>query len=60
MRQVGAAPSATDIAPFVQDLESGRVTQSGLGVYAAELDLNAQNIDLIGISTAGLAYTPVG
>ena len=57
---VGAAPSTTDIAPFVQDLESGRITRSGLAVYAAELDLNAQNIDLIGISTAGLAYTPVG
>ena len=56
---VGSAPTSADIAPFVQDLESGRATQAGLGVFAAELDLNVQNIGLIGISNAGLAFTPV-
>lgn len=53
---VGASPSPAERAHYVGMLESGSVTQVTLGVLAAETALNLTHIDLVGLSSTGLAY----
>jgi hypothetical protein len=53
---IGSAPSAEDIAPFVTMLELGQLSIGSLTTLAADTDLNAVNIDLVGLSQTGLAY----
>ena len=55
---VGFGPSAADEGYFVSLLDSKAYTVAGLGVLAADVDLNLANIDLVGLSQTGLAYTP--
>jgi hypothetical protein len=55
---VQAPPSATDLAVFTGLLDNGTYTQASLGVLAGDTALNAVNIDLVGLATTGLAYTP--
>jgi hypothetical protein len=57
---VGAPPSQADEALFTSWLDSGAWTVPGLGLFAADTALNASNIDLVGLSATGLAYTPHG
>jgi serralysin len=40
-------------------LNQGAFTHASLAVMAADLDLNKQNINLIGLASSGLEYTPV-
>jgi VCBS repeat-containing protein len=54
---VGVPPNATNEAPFVSLLDNGSVTRGGLGVLAAETDINAANIGLVGLQETGIAYT---
>lgn len=54
---VGSAPSAAELAFWQGTLTSGQYTPASLALMAANLDLNAQNIDLVGLTTGGLAYT---
>ena len=56
----GAAPSSADLALYVGALEAGQYSAASLAMAAAALDLNAQNIDLVGLTAHGLAYTPAG
>lgn len=57
---VGRAPDAAELGYFVGTLERGEFTAVSLALMAAELDLNAQNIDLVGLGSTGLAYLPGG
>jgi hypothetical protein len=57
---VDAPPSQADEALFTSWLDSGAWTVPGLGLYAADTALNASNINLVGLSASGLAYTPYG
>ena len=54
---VGMAPSQEELDALVADLlESGAYTHGGLGVLAAENELNISNIDFVGITNTGLEY----
>lgn len=54
---VGIAPSAADRAPLVALLDGRSLSAAALGVIAADTSLNAANIDLVGLSTAGLVFS---
>jgi serralysin len=54
---VGTAPTAADAAPYVAMLDSG-MSIGALTVMAADLPINAANIDLTGLAQSGLPYTP--
>lgn len=53
---VGVAPTEAVAAEYVALLDNGAYTMGGIGVFAADLDLNAQNIDLTGLSQSGLEF----
>ena len=55
---VGVAPPEADRAYFVGLLDSKAFTVAGLGVMAADTDLNKVNIDLVGLANQGLEYVP--
>jgi len=57
---VGTPPSAETADYYVGLLESGQATQTGLGVFAADTELNATRIGLVGLAATGLPYDPVG
>ncbi|HWI84496.1 M10 family metallopeptidase [Ramlibacter sp.] len=50
----GVAPTAEQAAPYLAELYSGARTQAGLGIYAADLDLNVQHVNLAGLAQTGL------
>jgi len=52
----GSAPTPAQAAPFVELLASGAVSVGALTVAAADLDLNAANINLVGLMETGLGY----
>ena len=54
---VGRSPTAEEAAPYVSMLNLGEPV-ARLGVMAADTDLNAVNIDLVGWAQVGLAYLP--
>ena len=56
----GSAAPAAARDQYVGLLDKGTFTQASLAQLAADLPLNAQSIDLVGLSTIGLAYTPLG
>lgn len=53
---VGSAPDDATLNQFAGMLDRGEMTAGQLGVTAANLDLNAQNIDLVGLAQSGLGY----
>lgn len=53
---VGSPPTTEQAQPFIDALNNG-MTTGELGVLAAETDLNAANIDLVGLSNTGIEYT---
>ncbi|MDP2815494.1 MAG: hypothetical protein Q8O19_02315 [Rectinemataceae bacterium] len=54
---VGVLPSIADLNYFVGTISSGQFTQSSLAVMAADLDLNATNINLTGLAQTGIEFT---
>ena len=52
----GSAPAAAQKDAFVALLDQGSLSQESLGQIAADHALNAANIDLVGLSAAGVAY----
>ena len=52
----GFLPSAADRAFYEGLISSGTYTQAGLGLLAADSELNAANIDLVGLTANGLPY----
>ena len=55
---VGTAPTEADKAPFVAMLDNGEMTQGELTIFAADLDINLTNINLVGLMDTGLEYYP--
>ena len=55
---VGSAPSPADLGFWVGTLQAGTYTPVSLAWMAANLELNAQNIGLVGLGLQGLPYTP--
>jgi Ca2+-binding RTX toxin-like protein len=53
---VGVPPGAADRGYFVGLLDSGAYTVAGLGVLAADIDLNVANVNLLGLAQQGLEY----
>jgi Ca2+-binding RTX toxin-like protein len=53
---VGMLPTAEIRDAFVGLIEQGVHTQVSLALFAAQLDLNASNIQLTGLAATGLAY----
>lgn len=53
---VGSTPNAADRAFWVGALAAGQFTPVSLSLAAADLDLNAQHIDLVGLMAHGLGY----
>ncbi|HSW04264.1 DUF4214 domain-containing protein [Aquabacterium sp.] len=43
---------------YVALLDSGTMTQAALAAVAAETEINAEQIDLIGLAQTGIAFTP--
>ena len=56
---VGVGPTDAQAAPYVSMLHNGSMSVGELAMFAAELDLNENNIDLIGIAETGLDYFPM-
>jgi len=54
---IGSPPSAEQARPFV-DMLNSNTSIGSLGMLAANTDINALNIDLIGLSQTGLEYLP--
>ena len=54
---VGVAPTPAERAGITALLDDGAVTQLGLTQLAAELELNLQNIDFIGLVDYGVVYS---
>ena len=54
----GTGPSDVQAAPYVSMLRNGSTSVGDLTMLAADLDLNEDNIDLIGIAQTGLEFYP--
>lgn len=57
---IGVDPSAADLATWLGAFTSGVFTPVTLAVAAANLDINAANIDLVGLADRGLPFVPMG
>ena len=55
---VGAPAPSDALAFYVGALERGEFTQASLGLLACNLDLTAQQIDLVGLAAHGIEYLP--
>ena len=55
---VGQAPDAVTRKTFTDLLDNGTFTVGGLGVLAADTELNQTNIKLVGLAQTGLEYVP--
>ncbi|GJL72263.1 MAG: hypothetical protein NMNS01_14620 [Nitrosomonas sp.] len=53
---VGIAPDAADQAFYIDLLDTGIHTVASIGVFAAETELNQENINLVGLTQTGLTY----
>lgn len=53
---VGVAPGSADLAYFTGLLDSQAYTPAALALLAADTDLNAANIQLVGLQSTGLEY----
>ncbi|NOQ76773.1 MAG: hypothetical protein GQ475_03065 [Methylococcaceae bacterium] len=56
---LGSLPNTEEAAPIVSLLADGIYTPTSLGVAAAELEVNANNIDLVGLIESGIEYIPI-
>lgn len=55
---IGSAPAPGQDSSFVQGLQNGTYTPTSLAVMAAETAQNASHINLVGLASTGLVYTP--
>lgn len=54
-----AAADSNAVGYWTHQIEQGAYSQASLALMAAELDVNKQNINLVGLAQVGLAYLPV-
>ena len=57
---VGTAPSPETADYYLGWIDTGQVTQAGLGVFAADSAVNAAHVGLAGLAGSGFAYDPAG
>jgi hypothetical protein len=57
---VGVLPDRSDLDYFSSMLDRNEMSVGKLAELAAEHELNAANIDLVGLSTTGIEYIPFG
>lgn len=55
---VGVAPGAAELAFYAGLVDGGTYTQAGLALLAANTDLNAATIGLVGLASTGLDFLP--
>ena len=55
---VGAVPDVLTRQHFIDQLDQHKLTATSLGVLAAETDLNAARINLVGLVQTGLEFQP--
>ena len=55
---VGVLPSADELRAYTDLLANGTYSQASLALMAAQTDLLAQRIDLVGLAANGLEYVP--
>ncbi|MCX7172687.1 MAG: hypothetical protein NT159_01875 [Proteobacteria bacterium] len=53
----GSVPTTAQLAPILDMLNGGTYTPTSLAIAVAESDLNANNIDLVGLHHTGLQYS---
>ena len=53
---VGAPPSSDELSYWTGQMAAGQYTPVSLAIYAASLELNAVNIDLVGLAEQGLPF----
>lgn len=53
----GSPPTAEQAEPYVALLDSGAFTPGGLGILAADSELNKANINLVGLLQTGIEYS---
>lgn len=53
---VGVPPSTNELNFYVGTLTSGQHTQASLALMAADLDLNAINVNLLGLQQTGIEF----
>lgn len=56
----GTVPNPADLNYYVALLDVGVYTQSQLAFIACELPINAAHINLVGLATTGIEFTPQG
>jgi len=56
---VGSAPDSGSLALYGGILDRGELTPGQLGVMAANIDINQQNIDIVGLAQTGLDYIQI-
>jgi|GEM_PF-1741333 len=57
---MGQTPDSGTRKTFTDLLDNGTITIGGLGVLAADTELNKANINLVGLTQTGLEYLPLG
>ena len=57
---IGSAIDVGSLATYTGILDRGEHTQASLAFLAAELDINVANINLVGLASTGIEYTPPG
>lgn len=53
---LASAPSKLDLDFWVNEIVSGKYTQTSLAIFAADHDINLTNIDLVGLAETGIEY----
>ena len=57
---IGPPTPADNISQYSALIDNGAYTSAGLAIAAANHDLNATNIDLVGLAQTGVEYIPYG
>ena len=57
---IGPPTPADNISQYSVLIDNGAYTSAGLAIVAANNDLNATNIDLVGLAQTGVEYIPYG
>ena len=55
----GSPPPAADLIGFVALLQNGTFTHASLGLMAGNHELNAVNVELVGMVETGLEYISI-
>lgn len=57
---MGQLPSAGELSYFAGVLDRGELSQDALALLACQFELNTQSVDLVGLASTGIEFTPGG